>query len=253
MASNIKEIYPYDEIIEWAKVKYGKEFNIENFGMYKDAYNTEKYGNSVNMAKVIADGGGYSPEYSKPVTPVPPVETTLSVDPTLIASLEKGQKADITATTNADNISAESDKTNIATVQVEEKVVHVTGVEVGDAVITIKAKNGEAAEKSVEVNVKVIAATQQSVEFNLNPPSGDVQMGTTKDVAIEGLTSGADFTPTSKNTDKATVQKGEGKFTITPVAEGEFTIEVEGTKTGMTSTKKTYTGNVTPAAARSRK
>ena len=90
---------------------------------------------------------------------------------------------------------------------------------------------------------------QQPVAFNINPANGDVQMGTTKDITIEGLTEGASHSAESKNPDKVTVaKKGDNQYTITPKAEGAFTIEVKGTKEGMTETKKSYTGNVTAAA-----
>lgn len=88
-----------------------------------------------------------------------------------------------------------------------------------------------------------------AVEFTLNPATGDVKMGETKKVTIEGLTEGATIEVESKNTDKATVQKSDFNFTITPVAEGAFSIDVTCKKSGYTDTKKTYTGTVQPAGA----
>lgn len=170
-------------------------------------------------------------------------DTILEIKPTNPQSIRIGEKVNITAITNADTITAESSETSKATVEVSGKNVAITGVANGTSTITIKAKNGEAPEKSVTATANVIFA--QNVEFELSSVNGDIQKGQTKEVNITGLTSGADFNVTSRNTNIATVQKGSGKFTITALqVEGDFTIEVVGTKSDMNSTTKTYIGRV---------
>lgn len=170
-------------------------------------------------------------------------DTILQIKPTQPQSVRIGEKVNITAITNADTIQAESNDTDKATVEVSGKNVAITGVANGTSTITIKAKKGDAPEKQVTATANVIFA--QDVQFELSSVNGNVQKGQTKEVNITGLTSGADFTVTSKNTNIATVQKSNNKFTITALqVEGDFTIEVVGTKSDMNSTTKTYIGKV---------
>lgn len=170
-------------------------------------------------------------------------DTILQIKPTEPQSVRIGEKVNITAITNADTIQAESNDTAKATVEVSGKNVAITGVANGTSTITIKAKNGEAPQKSVTATANVIFS--QDVQFSFSSVNSNVVKGTVKDIHIIGLTSGADFTVESKNTDIATVTKSNDKFSITAKQiEGSFTIEVTGTKTGMNSTTKTFVGKV---------
>lgn len=99
-----------------------------------------------------------------------------------------------------------------------------------------------------KVNVTVNIAAKDSVQpdpttLTINPENGDVKVGKTLDVTV--TTNATDFTVESKNVDKATVVKGQGKFTVTGVAKGEAVIEVKATAAGASEVVKQFRANVT--------
>lgn len=126
----------------------------------------------------------------------------------------------------------------------------ITGKAVGDgAVIDFTPKKDSTLGDKVSVTVNVAAKESGPVttELTLNPADrGNVEIGKTLDVAV--TTNASDFSVESKNTDKATVAKGSGKFTVTGVAVGEATIEVKATAAGGSEVVKQFVANVQEVA-----
>lgn len=163
-------------------------------------------------------------------------------------SLNEIKEVEITGLTSGATWRVESKNPEFVSVKVKDETHFIiTPIKEGEFTIDVIGEKDDMTSTTKQYTGNVTAAKQLPVEFTLNPESGNVTMGQTKKVTIEGLTEGATFEVESKNTDTATVQKGESDFTITPIKPGPFTIDVTGKKDGMTDTKKSYTGTVEEA------
>ncbi len=133
-----------------------------------------------------------------------------------------------TVTTNL-TLSSESGKVEIG----KTLDVNVTTNATDFTVTSAKDSGGDGGGETVTTNL------------TLSSESGKVEIGKTLDVNV--TTNATDFTVTSKAEDKATVAKGQGKFTITGKAAGSAVIEVKATAAGGSEVKKEF--NVTVEAA----
>lgn len=115
------------------------------------------------------------------------VVTTLEVSPQT-ASIRVGEAdAEVTATTNAATINAESDHTEFLTVRVEEKKVILHAVAEGTANVTVKATAEGGAEKTVSWAVTVAAAAElPEVEFTIDPTNATIYGTGTVDITVSG-------------------------------------------------------------------
>ena len=94
-------------------------------------------------------------------------------------------------------------------------------------------------------NTKDITLEKPPTELSIDPPETSIslQQSNTKEITVQ--TNAADFSVESKNNEFATVEKQNGKFIISAVAEGTATVEVKATADGYKETKITLTVNVT--------
>lgn len=115
------------------------------------------------------------------------VVTTLEVSPQT-ASIRVGEAdAEVTATTNAATINAESDHTEFLTVRVEEKTVKLHPVAQGTANVTVRATAEGGAEKTVSWEVTVAAAAElPEVEFTIDPANATIYGTGTVDITVSG-------------------------------------------------------------------
>lgn len=115
------------------------------------------------------------------------VVTTLEVSPQT-ASIRVGEAdAEVTATTNAATINAESDHTEFLTVRVEEKKVILHPVAQGTANVTVRATAEGGAEKTVSWAVTVAAAAElPEVEFTIDPTNATIYGTGTVDITVSG-------------------------------------------------------------------
>lgn len=115
------------------------------------------------------------------------VVTTLEVSPQT-ANIRVGDvDAEVTATTNASTITAESDHTEFLTVNVEEKKVKLHAVAEGTANVTVKATAEGGAEKTVSWAVTVAAAAElPEVEFTIDPANATIYGTGTVDITVSG-------------------------------------------------------------------
>ena len=123
------------------------------------------------------------------------------------------------------------------------------------AILELTPKKDQTLGDKVQVTINIAAKDSDgdgggggtvTTNLTLSSESGKVEIGKTLDVNV--TTNATDFTVTSKAEDKATVAKGQGKFTITGKAAGSAVIEVKATAAGGSEVKKEF--NVTVEAAK---
>lgn len=170
-------------------------------------------------------------------------ETTLTLNPDTEVTVEKGRTTDVTVTTNATDFNVVSGTPANATVEKGQGKFTITGVAEGDSVITVDATVQGGQNKQVTLTAHVTAAAEETT-LSIDPSETTIALTAeqTKDISV--TTNASDFTVESKNTEIATVLKGENRFTITAVKEGEATIEVKAQKDSLGEKKVTLTVNV---------
>lgn len=94
-------------------------------------------------------------------------------------------------------------------------------------------------------NTEDITLEKPPTELSIDPPETSIslQQSNTKEITVQ--TNASDFSVESKNTEYATVEKQNGKFIISAVAEGTATVEVKAAADGYKETVITLTVEVT--------
>ncbi|MEI0493897.1 hypothetical protein R4J09_00550 [Brachyspira intermedia] len=94
-------------------------------------------------------------------------------------------------------------------------------------------------------NTKDITLEKPPTELSIDPSETSIslQQSNTKEITVQ--TNASDFAVESKNTEYAAVEKQNGKFIISAVAEGTATVEVKAAAEGYKETVITLTVEVT--------
>ena len=159
------------------------------------------------------------------------VVTTLEVAPQTSAITVGSEDVEVTATTNAASITAESDHQEFLTVQVQDKKVILHPVAEGTATVTVKATADGGAEKTVSWSVNVAAQVLPEAEFVIDPTNVTIYGTGTMDIIVAGDIDSIEAE--SQNPYNVTVEsQSTDKIQIKGVAPGVANINITGKKAG---------------------
>ena len=175
-----------------------------------------------------------TPETQSPSAPnSEAIVTTLEVAPQPSELRVGGEDVEVTATTNATTITAESDHQEFLTVQVNEKKVTLHPVAQGRANVTVKATAAGGEEKTVSWSVNVAAAevVLPEVEFSIDPTNAIIYGKGTLDITVTGDLD--NIVAESQSPGNVTVEsQSTDKIQIKGVTPGSANINITGKKAG---------------------
>lgn len=159
------------------------------------------------------------------------VVTTLEVSPQTSDITVGSDDVEVTATTNAASITAESDHQEFLTVQVQDKKIILHPVSEGTATVTVKATADGGAEKTVSWSVNVAAQVLPEVEFVIDPTNVTIYGTGTMDIIVAGDIDSIEAQ--SQSPENVTVEsQSTDRIQIKGVAPGVANINITGKKAG---------------------
>ena len=182
-----------------------------------------------SIDKDILSEEHYDEIYAEETPPELP-ETELSMNPENIDDVKVDEEANVTATTNADTVSAESTNPEIATVTVEGKIIKVLGKGQGQTTVTVKATALNSKEKILTFNVNVSEKEKIVTSIDTVNKTPTVKIGKFVEIDIE--TNASEIFANAEFEEKIGVEVIGKKVKITGKQEGNSKVFVRATAEG---------------------
>ena len=157
-------------------------------------------------------------------------ETELSLEPLNIDDVKIDEEANVTATTNAETVSAESANPEIATVTVEGKIIKVLGKSKGQTTVNVKATAANSKEKILTFNVNVSEKEKIVTSIDTVNKTPTVKIGKFVEIDIE--TNASEIFANAEFEEKIGVEVIGKKVKITGKQEGNSKVFVRATAEG---------------------